>query len=805
MAQRRFGPVLGAGTAVVEKESQKQIVPGSLGNIGYIGILEKGPVGELIGCLKRGDFDNKCGGRIDESLVPDAAQDFWSLGDGAGELWCIRVTDGEEQDASATFWTRHDDAHTGSGTFFNGAVASLKVEGKSAGMWAGGAFRHEQSVLVADVTATTIDLDLALTPIPVDIMIDAEIYVEEPYGAGRAGPYKVTGNTAAGLVSVESHNDMAADWPTSGANPSIVIIERGNVDRKGDPRHVSVMFGDGVENPLTEFSMTVYVNGNEVRTYENLSMDPSSGRYVENVVNNDTGNHWVEVTNQWTGGVTALARPTNCWRGESSALTDPSDADPDLLTAIVTAVTLGGTNVGNGTGSVTAYSSDYLEDSLVFTCTTLGGAGVGKFKCVSTIYGTSANDAVTDGTAFSTGDRGVSVTLVSGATPWAVGDIVTIKVYRLAKNDALVGGYLWPDADGNPNDSYRIIENTGHTIRVSVGSDLTSVATIGDTFKVQAPQQLIEGWDGFGGLKANLNPWLVALDPVTCPWNGLRGQGKGLVKLASPGIAWWGEEHTLLSELVEKAGEDYAESRGYQWHVEVPPSTTDEINADAYVNGTVGKNDFAVTMMPGYCYVLDPDSTDGALKLVSMVGMKHGREAGVARDYKGYHKAAAGIEVSLPRVVKLTTDGQTLNEEYLNPRGLNVVKKVGGNYVIWGDRTIAQDPTWKWKHQREQMSHYELSLMESFDWIIWAINDQATWQLALTALYSFFLPEYRKRALQGDTFEEAARIKVDGDINDAAERAAGNLNAQVTLWLADTVERFVIMMGKRGIFEEVAA
>lgn len=805
MAQRRFGPVLGAGTAVIEKEAQKQITPGSLGNTGYIGILEKGPVGELIGCLKRGDFDKKCGGRIDESLVPDAAQDFWSLGDGAGELWCIRVTDGEEQDAAATFWTRHDDANTGSGSFFNGAVASLKVEGKSPGMWAGGAFHHEQAVLVADVTATTIDLGLGAGALPVDIMIDAEINVEEPYGAGRAGPYKVTGNTDEGVVSVESHNDVATDWPTTGADPSIVIIERQNVDRKDNPRHVSVMFGDGVENPLTEFSMTVYVNGAEVRTYENLSMDPTSGRYVENVVNNDSGNHWVKVTNQWTGGVTALARPTNCWRGESSALTDPSDSDPDLLTAVVTQVTEDALNTGDGTGSVTAFTEDYLEDELTVECTTLGGAGVAKFKVLSAIYGQSGDDVITDGTPFALGDRGVTIDMAVGVTPWAVGDKVYIKVYRLASDDALVGGYLWPDVDGNPNDSFRIIENTGNTIKVSVGSDLSSVATIGDTFKVQAPQQLTEGWDGFGGLKANLNPWLVALDPVTCPWNGLRGQNKGLVKVASPGIAWWGEEYTLLSELVEKAGEAYAESRGYEWHVEVPPAMTDEIDADAYVNGTVGKNDFAVTMMPGYCYVLDPDSTDGALKLVSMVGMKHGREAGVARNYKGYHKAAAGIEVTFPRVVKLTTDGQTLNEEFLNPRGLNVIKKVGGNYVIWGDRTIAQDPAWKWKHQREQMSHYELSLMESFDWIIWAINDPETWQLALTALYSFFLPEYRKRALQGDTFEEAAAIKVDGDINDAAERAAGNLNAQVTLWLADTVERFQITMGKRGIFEEVAA
>jgi len=795
MAQRRFGPTLGPGTVVIESEGQKQISPSQLGTTCHVGVYQKGKVGEVIECLRRGDFDTKCGGRIPDSTAPDAGQDFFSLASGAGELDVIRVTDGDELSAERTFYTRHDDADPGAGSFLNGAVPSLKVTAHSPGRWAGTDFLYDQEVADTDVTATTVDLGLPAGTLGVDQLKGAVMTVEDI--AGKS--YVCTGNDDAGLCSFESHNDIASDWPSG--SPSVVFLWL-----DGSAKNVSVVFGNGVENPTTEFSMVVYEDGDEVRTYENLSMDPTSGRYVENVVNNDGLNFWVEVEVQWSGGVTALARPTNCWRGESTALTDPSDSDPDLLTAEVTAVSYDAGNTGDGTGSVTSFTDEYLEDELVFECTTLGGDAVGKFKVTSTIYGTSADDVVTSGTEYVTGTRGVGVTLVGGLTDWAVGDKVTVKVYRLATDDELVGGYLYPDIDGNPNDSFRIIGNSGNTIRVAVGSDLGSVATVGDTFSVEAPQRLQGGADGIGGLKSNLTPFVVAFDTATSPINDLRGKGKGLVKIATPGLSKWAEDNAIgsLGVLVHKAGLSYAESRAYQYRVEVPPATTGETAADTYVNSTVGKNDFGVVSFPSYCYVLDPDSTDGALKVLPMTGMIHGREAGVARNYNGYHKAAAGIEVTLPRVLKLTTGNTVLNEEYLNPRGLNVIKKVAGNFVLWGDRTIASDPTWKWKHQREQMSHYILSLLESFDWIIWALNDETTWQLAYAALYSFFLPEWNKRALRGDNFEDACSIKVDKDINTDASMAQGDLNAQVSLRLADVVERMIITLGKKGIFEEAA-
>jgi phage tail sheath protein FI len=186
-----------------------------------------------------------------------------------------------------------------------------------------------------------------------------------------------------------------------------------------------------------------------------------------------------------------------------------------------------------------------------------------------------------------------------------------------------------------------------------------------------------------------------------------------------------------------------------------------------------------------------------------MTGMIHGREARMAADWDGHHKAQAGQDAILPDVLELPTGDAVLNEEYLNPLGINVVKKLKGNFVLWGDRTLWLTTEWKWKHQRELMSYYEHVLQESFDFIIFAINDPETDAQALTSLQSFFLPEYVKRAIRGNTFEDAAILKVDSENNTDATRATGDLYADVSLMLADTVERFNIRIGKQGIFESV--
>jgi phage tail sheath protein FI len=263
------------------------------------------------------------------------------------------------------------------------------------------------------------------------------------------------------------------------------------------------------------------------------------------------------------------------------------------------------------------------------------------------------------------------------------------------------------------------------------------------------------------------------------------------VKCAAPGVT---------STAVQRAGQTFASDLNWQWRLEIPDNITTDEAAEAHVNSTLGRNDFSVVAFPSFGYVLDPDKP-GLQKLVPLTGMIHGVEARFAADYEGYHKAVAGLAAVLPRVVRLPTGDRVLNEELLNPNGLQAIKKKAGNFVIWGDRTVSVDPAWIWKHQREQMSHYEHTLAENFDWAIFEINDPRADFLIRSALLAFFAPEYRKGAIRGTDLEDAALIKVDSEINTDSTRATGDLFAEVSLRLANTVERLTIRMSKQGVTE----
>jgi hypothetical protein len=322
--------------------------------------------------------------------------------------------------------------------------------------------------------------------------------------------------------------------------------------------------------------------------------------------------------------------------------------------------------------------------------------------------------------------------------------------------------------------------------------DIENTAAGTNEFMVIAPQALSGGYDGLGALADN--DYTEMLSSQDSPFNQLFGKNLGLVKLAAPGVT---------ATAIQKAGAAYAEAKNYQWRYEVPANITDESAADAWLSETIGKNDFAVCAFPSFAYVTNP--TGAGKKLVSMTGGIHGREALVAKNYDGYHKAAAGVDVTLPTVLSLPTGDKVINEELLNPRGFQIIKFKQGNAIIWGDRSASVDPAWKWKHQRELLSHYEHVLQENFDWIVFAINDPVVQQLAYNAVLSYFLPEYTKGALDRNiSLDQALIIKIDKENNPASERAAGNLNMEISLALADTVERFKVTMNKTGIFEAAA-
>lgn len=786
MAQKRFGPTLDAGVVVIEKESEKTIVPAQLGSTAYVGILERGPVGELITAVGKKDLLAKTGGLIPDSLLPDAAQDFWDHSQGAGVLFLYRVTDGKEVKATLILYDRKA-----------GKNAVITVDAKNGGSWAGkrDTYVVDLAAVPGDITAeTTIDLPVGFHPIQKDQFKNGTLISTE-----TGNSYPIIGNDASdGTTKTElrlaSDQTLQTDF-ASGTDVEF-IIELESIDVWGREKHLAVEILDGQLNPSTEWGMKVYVNDELVKTWPDLSSDPNSSRYFVDLINDDPTNYYVAVTDLWVGSITTAVRPANFY----TVVADTEIAAKQLDLATVIPVVTTAFTGGASTIAAFTYGAKVTPDTYTITYngTTWDVVSTGK-QANHTFPAASGGVPYVADNPYSFGFT------ITEAAPIS-GDVFTVTLLPLEADEAIGGRIFFPNEAWAPGQGFFITDNEEDTVDITTG-DLTNGGTISGniTVRLQYQQQLTAGYDGIATVdELDFSP---AFDVNISPFNDTADGGYGLIKFASPGIT------ELISssissvdkaQVVERAGKDYAETRNHQYRLEIPKTATDEIVVKNYVQNVVGKSDHEKVCFHGYAKVSDPVLTD-RLKTVPTVGMFHGREAKVAKDFDGYHKVAAGIDVTLPRIRELLTGDTKLNGEIINPAGIQRIEKKSGNFVIWGARIPAVDTAFKFSQHRELLSYYEQVLVQSFDFIIFAINDPIEQPALVAALQSFFYPEWVKRAVRGDTFEDAVQIKIDDENNTDATRAAGDLNADITLRLADTVERFIITISKAGVFDSSAA
>ena len=784
MAQRRFGPVRGAGTVIVEKESERTIQASAFGSTAMVGVMERGPVGELIEVSGKRDLLAKTGGYIPGSLLPDAAIDFWDHSEGAGVMFLYRVTDGSEKKASLTLYDRKASRNQ-----------VVRLDAKNGGGWGG---RRKTIVfdladVAADIAETTIEAPIALTLLK-DELKGATLQLTGANG-GSGGSYEVIGNDASDgttKTTITLAADSKADTEYGAASDPEAVLLVPSLDGFGQGKFLAAEIKDGVLNPSTEWGLAVYLNGDLVRDYPDLSSDPASANYFVNIINDDGENHYVDAVDLWVGSITADVRPANAF-GSVAAATEITASKLDISTA---AVLVDASQAGTNTIAAFTFGAQVIP---------------GKYECeltgANTWQLTSLDNqaqhvfaAPPDGAAYSADNPfsiGFTVTAVSNVT----GEKFTLTVLPLVEDEAIQGRIFFPEVSGAPAGGWLISDNTETEADIASG-DLTVGGTVAGNvkFRLQYQQQFSGGYDGIANL--DTNDFLPAFDVGSSPFNDTAFKGYGLIKYSAPGISAYSSPVDPV--IVQKAGVAYASAKNHQYRVEIPKNITDDFAAKAYVQDTIGKNTYEKVTFPSWASYADP-LLPGRLKDVSLSGAFLGREAKVARDFLGYHKAAAGVDVTLPKVVRLPTGDRILDQEILNPAGIQMVLLKGGNFVMWGARIPSTDSAFKFAIHREQLSYYEHVFQESFDFIIFAINDPLAQPPLIAAFNAFLLPEWRKRALRGDSPQQAFSIKIDAENNTDLTRAAGDLNAEIKLKLAETVERFVITISKAGVFEDLEA
>ncbi len=177
-----------------------------------------------------------------------------------------------------------------------------------------------------------------------------------------------------------------------------------------------------------------------------------------------------------------------------------------------------------------------------------------------------------------------------------------------------------------------------------------------------------------------------------------------------------------------------------------------------------------------YPWVAVTDPVTGGNKYVPPSG-------GVAGTYsstdvlRGVHKAPAGtIDGYLNSVVgieRLVTKGE---QELLNPNHVNVIRSFpGSGIVIWGARTLSADPEWRYVNVRRLLLFIEESIDEGSQWVVFEPNDRSLWARVKRDITAFLTNVWRSGALFGSTQEEAFFVKIDDENNPSEVRDAGQL------------------------------
>lgn len=621
--------------------------------------------------------------------------------------------------------------------------------------------------------------------------------------AGSGGSVTMTGS----LLTLLGFAGGAQAGSDASLNVNLVRL---NYNYREKLKACSVEFRDGALRPMTEFGLIVRINGEKVLNYENLSMESGKSNYWVDTINNDPVNDVIVVTDSFSGDRTvASARPANHY-GLSSALTTTrlTIADPTYTNLNLH---LGGDWVPTLTWG--SWGSACKPQRLRVTMTSPTA-----FTVTTDIGNRTWTGSL--GVALDMGDYvGIMTVTTSSGTPAAT-DYFDIYLKPL-EIDECIGGRIFPNVEdaSQRNQNFDIIDNGISWVDVSALSDLTDggTNTAGKEYRIVYAAQMRGGYDGYlAGMTTS--DFEQLLDPDTSPLKKLRGRGYGLVKMSAPGVAYLTQALALQQKMKVLAAR-------YNWgtKVEMPYAFHDwdvyyEYDLLDWLTNTFVRGDdadYTSTHFPAFGYIRDPfaeTESEARTVLVPLMGMILGEEARIAKQYGGYHKAPAGVSAKLPDVVELPVVGRPenpiqLDEEVLNPGGVNVVKwQSGGNTVIlWGDRTLSSSSAFKFYHKRCMLSQYEVDLLEGFDFAIFEINDPEADADVVAAFHDYFLPEFRKRAIRGSSFvggqNPAAIFKMDAENNTDATRAAGDQIIEVALRLADTTERLRIFIGPMGLVE----
>ena len=213
------------------------------------------------------------------------------------------------------------------------------------------------------------------------------------------------------------------------------------------------------------------------------------------------------------------------------------------------------------------------------------------------------------------------------------------------------------------------------------------------------------------------------------------------------------------------------------------PAVTDDINTDIITHCENNRFRFAVIDSPAnvanstsldprsqatplnsqfaayyYPWVFTSDPATGKRTKVPPGGFACGIYARTDNT-RGVFKAPANE--TLAGALDLEFDIDHGTQENLNPKGVNCIRRFPGRGIrVWGARTLAADPLWKYVSVRRLFIFIEASIYRATQWVVFEPNDERLWNRVKQTVTLFLRTQWREGALFGVKEEEAFIVNV---------------------------------------------
>jgi phage tail sheath protein FI len=162
---------------------------------------------------------------------------------------------------------------------------------------------------------------------------------------------------------------------------------------------------------------------------------------------------------------------------------------------------------------------------------------------------------------------------------------------------------------------------------------------------------------------------------------------------------------------------------------------------------------------------------------------------------RGVHKAPANEE--LIGITKLARAISAADQKLLNPEGINALRFFPGQgNLVWGARTLSNDPEFRYVNVRRLLTYFELSIEKGIQWVVFEPNNERTWANVREAVSDFLANEWRNGALMGVTSDQAFFVKCDRSTMTQNDLDNGRLICVIGVAMVKPAEFVIFRIGQ---------